>query len=64
MELLAFAVLLASHTHQIRLRLDDTERDTLGVGAEARHGLAQRQGGVACEAQPLGDHGGSRRGRT
>ncbi len=47
----------AALAHQLGRRLDDAERDALGVGAEARHGLPERQGGVAVEAQPLGDRG-------
>ena len=44
-ELLALAELLAAHPHQRGLRLDDAERDALGVGAQPRHGLSERQGG-------------------
>jgi hypothetical protein len=40
--------------HQLGPGLDDAQRDALGVGAEARHGLPQRKRGVAIEAQPLG----------
>ena len=61
MQALALGQPVALLAHQLGPGLDDAQRHALGVGAEARHGLPERQRGITIEPQPLGHHGGPER---